>query len=53
MDHVLWLYGVTYADQALPQALPCALEAIPHRLFRPSSSACPAPSSRRRCSTSR
>ena len=33
MDHVLWLYGVTHADQALPQALPCALEAIPHRSF--------------------
>ena len=33
MDHVLWLYGVTYADQALPEAFPGALLAIRHRSF--------------------
>ena len=33
MDHVLWLYGVTHADQALPAALPGELMAIRHRSF--------------------
>lgn len=31
--HVLWLYGVTYADQALPAGCPASVEAIRHRTF--------------------
>ncbi len=30
---VLWLYGVTYADQALPEGCPARLEAIRHSSF--------------------
>jgi hypothetical protein len=31
--HVLWLYGVTYADQALPAGCPASVEAIRHHAF--------------------